>query len=192
MVATCHDAGVQIYVDAVVNHMAGGGSTGPGSGGSSYSHFGYPAVPYGDGDFHHCGRNGNDDIANCGDRFEVQNCELVDLSDLKHPDDANMVALAANVAAGAPATNWLTNGSDQIGFGRGAAAYTAFNRGGTVLDRTFQTGLPAGTSCDVMNGDLAGRTCSGPSHTVGASGQVGANVTANGALALHIGARLGA
>ena len=39
--------------------------------------------PYGDGDFHHCGRNGNDDIVNWGDRWEVQNCELVDLSDLK-------------------------------------------------------------------------------------------------------------
>ena len=39
-------------------------------------------MPYGDDDFHHCGRNGNDDIANWGDRWEVQNCELVDLSDL--------------------------------------------------------------------------------------------------------------
>lgn|GEM_PF-3130772 len=104
---------------------------------------------------------------------------------------ANMVALR-NVAAGAPATNWWTNGSDQIGFGRGAAANTAFNRGRTVLNRTFQTGLPAGTYCDVMNGDLAGRTCSGPSYTVDASGQVGANVPTNGALALHIGARMGA
>ena len=83
MVQTCHAAGVKIYVDAVVNHMAGGTSTGPGSGGSTFSQYGYPAVPYGDGDFHHCGRNGNDDIVNWGDRWEVQNCELVDLSDLK-------------------------------------------------------------------------------------------------------------
>jgi alpha-amylase len=83
MVQTCHAAGVKIYVDAVVNHMAGGASTGPGSGGSTFTHYGYPAVPYGDGDFHHCGRNGNDDIVNWADRWEVQNCELVDLSDLK-------------------------------------------------------------------------------------------------------------
>ncbi|HWM03935.1 MAG TPA: alpha-amylase family glycosyl hydrolase, partial [Actinophytocola sp.] len=82
MVQTCHSAGVKIYVDAVVNHMAGGGSGGPGSGGSSFAHYDYPAVPYGNGDFHHCGRNGNDDIVNWGDRWEVQNCELVDLSDL--------------------------------------------------------------------------------------------------------------
>jgi alpha-amylase len=83
MVQTCHAAGVKIYVDAVVNHMAGGASTGAGSNGSTYSHYSYPAVPYGNDDFHHCGRNGNDDIANWTDRWEVQNCELVDLSDLK-------------------------------------------------------------------------------------------------------------
>ncbi|MPZ82012.1 MAG: alpha-amylase [Actinophytocola sp.] len=83
MVRTCHSAGVKIYVDAVVNHMAGGASGGPGSGGSPFSHYAYPSVPYGDGDFHHCGRNGNDDIVSWTDHWEVQNCELVDLSDLK-------------------------------------------------------------------------------------------------------------
>ncbi len=83
MVQTCHAAGVKIYVDAVVNHMAGGASTGPGSAGSTYTQYSYPAVPYGFDDFHHCGRNGNDDIRSWTDRWEVQNCELVDLSDLK-------------------------------------------------------------------------------------------------------------
>ena len=83
MVQTCHAAGVKIYVDAVINHMAGGASTGTGSGGSHATrHYSYPAVPYGNDDFHHCGRNGNDDIVNWTDRWEVQNCELVDLSDL--------------------------------------------------------------------------------------------------------------
>jgi len=83
MVQMCHAAGVKIYVDAVVNHMAGGASTGPGSNGSSYTHYDYPAVPYGFNDFHHCGRYGDDDIRAWHDRWEVQNCELVDLSDLK-------------------------------------------------------------------------------------------------------------
>ena len=82
MVSACHAAGVKIYVDAVINHMAGGGSTGTGSAGSTYSHYSYPAAGYGTNDFHHCGRNGNDDIVNYADRWEVQNCELVDLSDL--------------------------------------------------------------------------------------------------------------
>ena len=81
MVNTCHAAGVQVYVDAVINHMTGGESTGLGSAGSSYSHYDYPGT-YQYQDFHHCGRNGNDDIANYFDRYEVQNCELVDLADL--------------------------------------------------------------------------------------------------------------
>ncbi|GHJ45163.1 alpha-amylase [Catellatospora sp. TT07R-123] len=81
MVSTCHAAGVKIYVDAVINHMAGGASTGTGSAGSTYSHYNYPNL-YSSADFHHCGRNGSDDIVNWGDRWEVFNCELVDLSDL--------------------------------------------------------------------------------------------------------------
>src|SRR4030095_5363566 len=34
-------------------------------------------------DFHHCGRNGTDDIVNYQDRWEVQNCELVNLAELR-------------------------------------------------------------------------------------------------------------
>jgi alpha-amylase len=375
MVQTCHTAGVKIYVDAVINHMAGGGSTGNGSAGSTYSHYGYPAVPYGNDDFHHCGRNGNDDISNFGDRWEVQNCELVDLSDLKTeaayvrgkltgylsdlvslgvdgfrvdaakhmpaadlaaiidsvsggdpyiysevieggsgeptPEEytgigdvtefrygdqvsaafrngslsnlnnlassmrlgsgdavafidnhdtqrngrnvltykngsaydlaeafliaypygvpavmssftfsnaeagppaagngttstvacgsgwecehrerttANMVGLR-NAAAGAAVTNWWSNGNDQIAFGRGSAAYVAFNRSGAALSRTFQTSLPAGNYCDVMTGDANGTTCTGTTYAVNAAGQVAATVPANGVLALHVNAR---
>jgi len=88
MVQACHAAGVKVYVDAVINHMAGGASTGPGSAGSTYSHYSYPAVAYGVDDFHHCGRNGNDDIQSWTDRFEVQNCELVDLADLETESSA--------------------------------------------------------------------------------------------------------
>jgi alpha-amylase len=374
MVQTCHTAGVKIFVDAVINHMAGGGSTGNGSAGSTYSHYTYPSVPYGNDDFHHCGRNGNDDISNYGDRWEVQNCELVDLSDLKTestyvrgkitgylsdlvslgvdgfrvdaakhmpaadmaatidpvPGDpyvfsevieggsgeptpeeytgigdvtefrygdqvssafrsgtlsnlnnlpssmrlgsgdavafidnhdtqrngrnvltykngsaydlaeafmiaypygvpsvmssftfsnadagppsssngttnavtcgsgwecehrerttANMVGLR-NAAAGAAVTNWWSNGNDQIAFGRGSAAYAAFNRSGSAFSRTFQTSLPAGTYCDVMSGDVSGTSCTGTTYDVNAAGQVTATVPANGVLALHINAR---
>jgi alpha-amylase len=375
MVETCHAAGVKVYVDAIVNHMAGGASSGPGSAGSTYSQYDYPAVPYGSGDFHHCGRNGNDDIANWTDRWEVQNCELVDLSDLeteaayvrgqltaylddlvslgvdgfrvdaaKHvpvtdlqaildpvagdpyvyhevieggpgeispteytgigdvtefrygdvvgnafrdanlanlndlagsmllgsedavafvdnhdtqrngrarltyrdgasyalaeafllawpygtpqvmssfifdghdqgpPADgggttspvscdagwvcehrwrttANLVGLH-NVVAGTGVTNWWTNGTNQIGFGRGSAGYVVFNRDGAPLTRTFQTSLPAGTYCDVANGDPAGDACDGPTVTVTAAGELSATVAAGGMLAVHTGARV--
>ena len=101
---------------------------------------------------------------------------------------ANMVALR-NAAVGAGVTNWWSNGSNQIAFGRGAQAYVAFNRSPAALTRTFQTSLAAGAYCDVMNGDVAGTSCTGPAYQVNASGQVTATVPAGGALALHVGAR---
>ena len=375
MVQTCHAAGVKIYVDAVINHMAGGASTGSGSAGSSYSQYSYPAVPYGTNDFHHCGRNGNDNIQSWTDRWEVQNCELVDLSDLatesayvrgklvtylndlislgvdgfrvdaaKHMPvgdlqaiygqlsgtpyifqevieggsgeispteytgigdvtdfrygdvvgnafrdgnlsnlnnlassmllasgdsiafidnhdtqrngrarltykDGTSYALAEafmlawpygtpavmssftftnpeagppatsngtttavncssgwacehrwrttanlvgfhNAVAGTSVTNWWSSGSNQIAFGRGSAGYVAFNRSSSALTRTFQTSLPAGTYCDVANGDFTG-ACSGSSYSVNSSGQFTATVAGNGMLALHVNARVG-
>ncbi|GGM57543.1 alpha-amylase [Longimycelium tulufanense] len=81
MVRACHGAGVKVYVDAVLNHMTGQEDPGVGSAGSSYSHYEYPGL-YGYEDFHHCGRNGDDNIVDFRDRYEVQNCELVNLADL--------------------------------------------------------------------------------------------------------------
>jgi len=84
MVKECKKAGVDIYVDAVINHMTGvvpEGQTKNGSAGSLFSFYNYPGT-YSYNDFHHCGRNGNDNIQNYCDRWEVQNCELVDLADL--------------------------------------------------------------------------------------------------------------
>jgi alpha-amylase len=82
MVDTCHAAGVQVYVDAVVNHMTGQDECGTGSAGSAYCHYEYAEAGYGYDDFHHCGRNGDDNIVDFHDRWEVQNCELVNLADL--------------------------------------------------------------------------------------------------------------
>ncbi len=81
MVSRCQAAGVDIYVDAVINHMTGQESPSTGWAGSPYSHYDHPGT-YASWDFHHCGRNGNDDIQNYQDRWEVQNCELVNLADL--------------------------------------------------------------------------------------------------------------
>ncbi|MEU7617320.1 alpha-amylase family glycosyl hydrolase [Micromonospora rifamycinica] len=86
MVDACHTAGVKVIVDAVINHMSGQNNGGTGWAGSSYGHYDYPGI-YQTQDFHHCGRNGGDDIANYQDRYEVQNCELVNLADLKTESD---------------------------------------------------------------------------------------------------------
>ncbi|GII25417.1 alpha-amylase [Planosporangium mesophilum] len=86
MVSACHGAGVKVIVDAVINHMSGQDSGGTGWAGSSYGKYDYPGI-YQYQDFHHCGRNGNDDIVNYNDRYEVQNCELANLADLATGSD---------------------------------------------------------------------------------------------------------
>lgn len=80
MITTCHQAGVKVIADAVVNHMSAGSGTG--TGGSSYSKYNYPGL-YSDWDFHSC----RTAITNYQDRANVQNCELVGLSDLDTGSD---------------------------------------------------------------------------------------------------------
>ena len=80
MVQRCKNAGVDVYADALMNHMATIGN-GVGVAGSSYSEFSYP-VPYSVDDFHHCGRYDDDMIRDYQDLWEVQNCSLSHLADL--------------------------------------------------------------------------------------------------------------
>jgi alpha-amylase len=83
MVHECKAAGVDIYVDAVINHMSAvlpENRDRTGSAGSRYSNFQFPLYSF--QDFHHCHRNGDDSIQNYSDRWEVQNCQLVSLADL--------------------------------------------------------------------------------------------------------------
>jgi alpha-amylase len=90
MVTTCHNAGVRVYADAVINHTAGDGNTyTTGYAGSTFSpsSYSYPAIPYTTSDFHHA----NDGYCPTADGqiddysvlAQVQNCELSGLSDLK-------------------------------------------------------------------------------------------------------------
>ena len=80
MVQRCDNSGVEIYGDAIINHMARVGA-GTGIAGSEFSEYDYP-VPYTYDDFHHCGRHDDDAIQNYQDLWEVQNCELGKLADL--------------------------------------------------------------------------------------------------------------
>jgi alpha-amylase len=73
MVQRCDSAGVDIYVDAVINHMAAG--SGNGTAGSSFGAKQYPI--FSPQDFHTTCT-----INNYSDRGQVQNCELVGLADL--------------------------------------------------------------------------------------------------------------
>lgn len=104
-------------------------------------------------------------------------------------ETAHMVGFR-NAVGTAGVVGWWDNGYDQIAFGRGDKGYVAINRSGAPLTRTFTTSLPAGTYCDVISGG-AGQTCSGTSVTVASSGAATFTVPANGAVALHVGARPG-
>lgn len=76
MVQRCNAAGVDIYVDAVINHMAAGSGTG--TNGSSYGGKQFPN--YSPQDFHQSCTINPSDYGN--DPWRVQNCELVGLPDL--------------------------------------------------------------------------------------------------------------
>ncbi|MEV6581718.1 carbohydrate-binding module family 20 domain-containing protein [Streptomyces sp. NPDC051582] len=80
MVDTCHAAGVKVVADSVINHMAAG--DGVGTGGSSYTKYGYPGL-YSGADMDDCRAA----ISNYQDRANVQNCELVQLADLDTGED---------------------------------------------------------------------------------------------------------
>lgn len=76
MVRRCNAVGVQVYADAVINHMSGG-TSGTSSAGRHWSWHHYPGL-YGDSDFHSpvC------TVTNYGDAHDVQHCELSGLQDL--------------------------------------------------------------------------------------------------------------
>jgi alpha-amylase len=76
MVRRCKTAGVDIIVDAVINHMTNFPSPGVGSNGTAYTKYSYPGL-YAPTDFHPaCGVNDYRNAAN------VQDCELLSLPDL--------------------------------------------------------------------------------------------------------------
>jgi alpha-amylase len=77
MIDRCHAAGVQVYADAVINHMSGEQS-GVGSAGSTFTKYSYPGI-YESHDFHNC----RQDITDYGNHAQVTTCELVSLPDLK-------------------------------------------------------------------------------------------------------------
>ncbi|KAF6027595.1 AMY2A [Bugula neritina] len=85
MVNRCKAAGVQIYIDAVINHMAGiDAGTGLGSGGSYYNtQLRFDGVPYGPDDFNTRCTTGSGNIENYADEGQVRNCRLVGLLDLE-------------------------------------------------------------------------------------------------------------
>lgn len=109
---------------------------------------------------------------------------------------ANMVAFR-NAAIGQAQQNWIVgNNGNQVAFSRGNVGFVALNNSGSAWTRTFATGLPAGTYCNVINGtkNAAGTGCTADSVTVDASGNASFTVPANNsgsnpAVAIYTGQR---
>jgi alpha-amylase len=99
---------------------------------------------------------------------------------------ANMVGWH-NAATGQPVANWYSDGANLISFSRGSKAWVAINNGTSAQTRTFATGLPAGSYCDVIHGDYTASAgaCTGTSITVDGSGNASVTVPAKDAVALY-------
>lgn len=99
---------------------------------------------------------------------------------------ANMVGWH-NAAQGQAVANWYSDGSNLIAFSRGSKAWLTINNGSATQTRTFATGLPAGTYCDIIHGDWTASSgaCTGAAVTVDASGNATVSVAAHDAVALY-------
>ncbi|MFE0464730.1 carbohydrate-binding module family 20 domain-containing protein [Kitasatospora sp. NPDC058965] len=93
MVTACHNAGVKVYVDAVLNHTAGTNQSSTDSyGGASFNEgsYSYSSAGYTSADFHsypnNC-PNSNLAINDWNNQQQVQECDLVSLSDLYTESD---------------------------------------------------------------------------------------------------------
>ncbi len=95
-----------------------------------------------------------------------------------------------NAVAGTSVANWWDDGSNLIAFSRGTAGWIALNNEGGAATRTFATGLPAGSYCDLIHGtwSSSSSTCSGPTVTVDAAGNATVTVAAKDAVAIDVNA----
>ncbi|XP_041506695.1 pancreatic alpha-amylase-like isoform X1 [Microtus oregoni] len=104
----------------------------------------------------------------------------------------NMVAFR-NVVNGQPLSNWWDNGSNQVAFSRGNKGFIVFNNDDWSLSTTLQTGLPAGTYCDVISGDKIDGNCTGSKVYVGNDGKAQffiSNSAEDPFIAIHVESKL--
>ncbi|KAH9519908.1 hypothetical protein Btru_071218 [Bulinus truncatus] len=105
----------------------------------------------------------------------------------------NMVAFR-NMARGTPLANWWSGSDYQIAFSRGNKAFIALNLESHDINANLQTGLPAGSYCDVISGNYENGHCTGSTVTVGADGHAHIQVCSScedPMVAIHVGERKG-
>ena len=91
-------------------------------------------------------------------------------------------------------TDWWSNGRNQIAFGRGDLGFVVINRGERSLFNRFQTQLPPGHYCNIIEGDVIAdeNTCENGATVVVVDdqGRFEGTVDPMDAWAIHVGARL--
>jgi alpha-amylase len=103
---------------------------------------------------------------------------------------ANMVRFR-NVTNGTPLVNWWDNGNNRIAFGRGDKGFIAINKESGTMTQRLQTGLAAGSYCNIAAGDFVNGTCTGSTITVETGGFANFSVPSMQAAAIHVGAKVG-
>jgi alpha-amylase len=110
------------------------------------------------------------------------------------PAISGMVSFRNATQPVAEVTDWWSNNANQIAFGRGDRGFVVINREAAPLTHTFQTQLPQGRYCNVVQGGLApdGTTCANDAQVVlvNRAGQFTATLPAMAALAIHVEAKL--
>lgn len=110
------------------------------------------------------------------------------------PAIAGMVGFRNATQSVAEVTDWWSNGVNQIAFGRGGLGFVAINREAAPLTHTFQTQLPQGRYCNVVQGDVMadGTACANDAEVVlvNRAGQFTATLPEMSALAIHRKAKL--
>ena len=107
----------------------------------------------------------------------------------RDPYIRNMVRFRRTVA-GTPLGNWWDDGENAIAFSRGDKGFVAINHESVTVTATIQTGLAAGTYCDLISGGRSGAACVGTTVVVGATGTVTLTLPANTAVAVDIANKL--
>jgi alpha-amylase len=109
---------------------------------------------------------------------------------------SNMVKFRSATANQAQ-TNWVTGNANQVAFSRGTVGFVALNNTTNAWTNTFNTGLPAGSYCNVINGNrnAAGNGCTGSTVVVNSAGSATITVPADGgtsapAVAIYTGQKL--
>lgn len=103
---------------------------------------------------------------------EISNGQCVNgwVCEHRWPQISHMVKFR-NLVNNEQLENWWSNGNNQIAFFRGNKGFIAINaESNEDLREQLQTGLRAGTYCDVITGDLVNNQCTGKSVIVGKNG----------------------